>query len=202
MTPIFFALAPHFKDRPDYESGVRTMASRFDFRPVFAHQAPTSVDPSEWVSDALADCEYAVFDFTGLDASVLFAYGLASQNDDVTSAAFISVDGHATASSRSNSLALGLIAKAKQFVRADDLAREAQMFVVSKMGASKLLGNAFVAEVKKTIKSKGPVHMRQLAKYLSRPMSDVQPVVYELVRDGKIRKLSDKRWAQYETRDA
>jgi|GEM_PF-3354177 len=163
------------------------MASRFDLRPVFAHQAPSRVDPSEWVSDALAECEYAVFDFTGLDASVLFAYGVASQNDDVTSAAFISVDGHATANSRSNALALGLIAKAKQFVRADDLAREAQMFVASKMGASKLLGNAFVADVKKTIKSKGPVHMRQLAKHLGRPMSDVQPVVYELLRDGKVR---------------
>jgi len=202
VTRIFFALAPHFMDRPDYESSVRSMAARFDLKPVFAHQATPGVDPTDWVSDALADCEYAVFDFTGLDASVLFAYGLATQNDDVTSAAFMSVDGHTSPNSRSNSLALGLIGKAKQFVRADDLAREAQMFVASKVGASKLLGNAFVADVKRTIKSKGPVHMRQLAKYLSRPMSDVQPVVYELVRNGKVRKISDRRWAQYESKEA
>jgi hypothetical protein len=202
MTPIFFALSPHFMSDPHYEGGIAKMAAQFDLKPVFAHKPAPGADPTEWIATTLSECEFAVFDLTALDPGVLFAYGISTQNDDVTTATFISTNEHVTPpNSKSGPIIGTLIAEAKRFVRADDLAREAQMFVASKLGASKLLGNAFIADVKRAIRARGPVHMRQLAQHLNRPMSDVQPVVYSLVREGKVRKISDRRWAHYESNE-
>jgi SAM-dependent methyltransferase len=72
---IFFALAPHFMAKPAYEASVRKMASDFNFNPVFAHELPSGSNANEWINTALVDCQFAFFDFTGFDASVLFAYG-------------------------------------------------------------------------------------------------------------------------------
>jgi hypothetical protein len=193
---IFFSLAPHFIKNSAYEQGVRDMARRFNLDPVFAHSAPAE-RADEWLAARVAESQFAFFDLTGLDAGVLFAYGIATQSDDATTLALIDPNEHAKAKVATTAFVATLIREAKQFHGADDFQRKAQLFIGERVGPSQLLDGAFIASIKDRIAKKGPIYMRQLAQDVGRPMQTVQQVVYELVRKGEVKKISDKRWTQY-----
>lgn len=195
---IFFSLSPAFAKSNEYEAGVRKMAKHFDLSPVFAHEAPRGGDITEWISAALADCQFAFFDFTGLNADVLVAYGVASQHD-VISHALADHEEHRKYIGKVSPgpLADALLGKADRFNNADGFQRQAHMFLEARLGARTLLDKAFVSSIKETINKKGPIYMRQLAQQVGRPMETVQPIVYELVRDGSVKKIGDTRWTRY-----
>ena len=195
---IFFSLSPAFTKSNEYEAGVRTMAKHFDLSPVFAHDAPRGVDVTEWISNSLADCQFAFFDFTGLSADVLLAFGVATQHD-VIAHALADHEQHRkyTGKAEHGPLAESLLGRAGRFHGADDFQREAHLFIEARLGAQALLDKAFVARIKDTINKKGPIHVRQLAQYVDRPMEAVQPIVYELDREGSVKKIGDTRWTRY-----
>ncbi|GAM99144.1 hypothetical protein U91I_02785 [alpha proteobacterium U9-1i] len=195
---IFFSLSPAFAQSSEYDAGVRRMAKHFDLTPVFAHDAPAGSEVTEWISTSLEDCQFAFFDFTGLAADVLLAYGVATQHDVITHA-LVDHEKHRkhAGSSESTPLASALISKASRFHDADGFQRQAHMFLEARLGAKALFDKAFVSHIKETIGKKGPIYMRQLAQQVGRPMETVQPIVYELVRDGSVKKTGDTRWTRY-----
>jgi hypothetical protein len=180
-----------------YETSVREMAKRFNFDPVFAHENPNTASPDEWIASRIAECQFALFDLTGLDSDVVFALGIATQSDDATLRTFIDLEEHRRTKVNVGGAAAALIAQAKPFIGADDFQRKAQMFVGERVGPSQLRDGAFIARIKDGIAKKGPIYMRQLANDLGRPMPELQPIVYELVRKGEVKKISDRRWTQY-----
>lgn len=195
---IFFALAPHFMGKSDYEASVRRMAATFNFKPVFAHEMPSDAQPSEWISAALVDCQFAFFDFTGFDATVLYAFGVASQNADVSSISLIDRVEHSKAfKGAANAIAGALLAKAQAFNDADDFQRQAHLLVDQAVGAKSMLDQRLVARIKDEIGKRGPVYMRQLANGVGRPIGEVQPIVYGLVRNGEVRKTGETSGSQY-----
>ena len=195
---IFFSLSSTFAISNEYEASVRTMAKDFDLRPVFGHEAPRDGDITEWISTALADCQFAFFDFTGFSADVLVAYGVASQNDVITQA-FVDHEEHRkfVGNAEPGPLAATLLSRAERFNQADGFQRQAHLFLEARLGAKTLLDKAFVSNIKDTISKKGPIYMRQLAQQVGRPMEIVQPIVYELVRNGSVKKTGDTRWTRY-----
>lgn len=195
---VFFSLSPAFAKFDEYEVGVRKMSKHFDLSPVFAHDAPQGGDITEWISNALSNCEFAFFDFTGLSSDVLLSYGVATQHD-VISHALIDHDEHRkfVGKATMGSLSSALLDTAARFNRADGFQREAHLFLEARLGARTLLDKAFVSHIKETINKKGPIYMRQLAQQVGRPMESVQPIVYELVRNGSVKKIGDTRWTRY-----
>jgi hypothetical protein len=196
---VFFGLSPAFARVADYESGVRALAQRYDLVAVFAHEMPKGAEPVEWLTAQLADCQFAFFDFTGLSADVAFAYGVARQSDDVTSVALIDPDQHEKLVGKSSAhlLSADWIAAARAFYGASDFQRRAHLVMDEQLGPKRMRDQKLVARIKEEITKKGPIHMRQIANGVGRNMGDIQPVVYDLVREGAVRKISDKRWAQY-----
>lgn len=146
----------------------------------------------------MAECEFACFDVTGLSADVVLAHGVASQHD-VISHLLVDAEKHRKHIGKSDPgmLAGALLTQAGQFHDADDFQRQAHMFLEARLGARTLLDKAFVSSIKEAIKKKGPIHIRQLAQHVGRPMENVQPIVYDLVRDGSVKKIGDTRWTRY-----
>lgn len=194
---VFFSLSRHFMQSPEYEASVRNMARHFNLEPVFAHECPAGAAAEDWIAARIAECQFAFFDLTGLDADVLFACGIASQGDDAIVLGLVDRVEHDRLRPAAGPLAARLLGDAKAFNRADDFQRQAQMFISSKIGPTQLLDGAFIARIKEGIRNKGPIYMRQLAAEIGRPMPEIQPVVYELVRKGEVKKISDKRWTRY-----
>jgi hypothetical protein len=193
---IYFATSSVFEKAADYKKSIQDMVARYGWEAVFSARA---TDPSDALAAALAECEFAFFDLTGFDPDVMFALGVASQNDDVVALTLFDPTAHeAAVKGRTIGSSSGaLISSARQFHGASDLQRKAHLYISEEVGPKALRDNALVVSVKQRIKSKGPIHMRQIAKDVGRSMTDVQPVVYELVRKGEVTKHSDKRWAQY-----
>lgn len=193
---IYFATSSVFDKSADYKRSIQDMVARYGYGASFPSQSP---DPADAVANALADCDFAFFDLTGFDPEVMLALGVASQNEDVVALTLFDPDAHEKAIKGRPipASSAALIKSARQFHGASDLQRKAYLYISEEIGAKALRDNALIVSVKQRIKSKGPIHMRQIAKEVGRPMSDVQPVVYELVRKGEVTKISDKRWAQY-----
>ncbi len=195
---IFFALAPHFSGNPEYEASVRKMAATFNFQPVFAHETPAAGNPSEWINTALIDCQFAFFDITGFDASVAYAFGVASQNADVFSILLIDrVEHNKSNKGSGDAIADALLAKAQTFNGADDFQRQAHLHIDKAMGVKVMQDQRLVARIKDEIAKKGPLYIRQLANGIGRPIGDVQPIVYGLVRNGEVRKTGETSGSQY-----
>jgi hypothetical protein len=196
---IFFSLAPHFMTNQDYESSVRNMARTFNLDPVFAHERPENAEAHDWIASRVAECQFAFLDLTGLAAEVVYALGVASQSEDATVRAFIDTVEHQRTGIKAGPMLTSIIEGAQKFVGADDFQRKAQMFIRDSAGGAQLRDGALIARIKDGIAKKGPIQMRQLAIDIGRPMPEVQPVVYDLVKKGEIKKISDKRWTQYRT---
>ncbi len=197
---IFFSLAERFRAVPNYEENIRQITKTFDLQPVFLHDAPSKTETGEWIAAALADCQFAFFDLTGFAPDVLFALGVASQNDDVTRALLIDVDEHESLAgplAQSNFLRKDWSPALRNYIGPADFARKASMTISEAIGPSALLDQRLVGRIKEETR-RGPLPMRKIATIMGRSLHDIQPVVYGLVRTGALKKISDKRWAKYE----
>jgi len=195
---IFFSLSPAFAKSSEYHASILKMAKHFDLDPVFAHDAPRGGDVIEWISKSLSECQFAFFDLTGLSADTLLAYGVATQNDVITYA-LADHEEHRKyiGKSEPGPLADTQLSRAGRFHGADGFQRAAHLFIEERLGARALLDKAFVARIKDTIDKKGPIYMRQLAQLVDRPMVTVQPIVYELVRNGSVKKIGETSGTRY-----
>lgn len=202
MTRIFFALAPKFASQQDYNAGIQRVMQNYGYEAVFAHDSPALSEPGQWLAEKMSECGLAMFDLTGFDANVLFAYGVASQLD-LPRAALIDIDEHesiADGKTRSTFLVGERLKTTKTFLGAGDFSRKVADALASTFGADVLKDDRLVRLIKDHIAhSPSPVPMRKIATSVGRQMSEVQPIVYALVRNGAVKMVGDKRWAQYQS---
>jgi hypothetical protein len=191
---ILFSLSPVFLQTPEYESSIKDMVKSLDISAAFAGEASADA-----LAARLADCDFAFFDLTGLDPDVMFSIGLASQFDDVMKLYLFDPveDEKIRGAVPRGPMSQSLLKEARAFHGASDFQRKARIYISEIAGAQVLNDQTFVAKIKEHIEKRGPIYMRQLARDVGRPMTDLQPVVYDLVRKGQVRKIGDRRWTQY-----
>ena len=189
---IFFALASVYLSDKAYRPSVQQMTASFRADATYLADAPAGASLSDWVVETLDGCDFAFFDVTGFDADVIYALGVASQGE-VSPVCLIDRQKHKAAPGAAKLTAQSF----RDFHDAGDFQRKVRLILEEKLGPDIVQNKVLEQRILQHIDKMTPKYMRQLASDVGREMEDVQPVVYSLVRQGVVKKLGDKRYAQY-----
>lgn len=186
----FFWLAPQVeRNAASYRDSVITMCRQVGMTPVFNDQRPPDQRPIEWLSEQLNSSDFAFFDLTAADPDALIAFGLSTEceaqcfalrDPDVLPVVEPSLAGVIT-----------------NYFEPEDFQRKARAIITAAKGASAINQRQLMEKIKGKLLKLGPLPMRGIARELGYHPNDIKAVVYSMVSENSIKKLSDKRWTHY-----
>jgi hypothetical protein len=186
----FFWLAPEIdKSRPEYREGVMSMCQFIGVKAAFADAAPAERPRLEWLAEQINLADFAFFDVTGADADCLIALGMAVESE-AQPFALRDPDADSTYAS-------ALVTVARDYFGPDDFQRKVRAIITDVRGASTVQQRQLVEHIKAKLGKLGPLPLRGIAQEVGRHPVEIRPLIYSMVAERMLKKLSDKRWAKY-----
>ncbi len=176
--------------KPGYRDAVQSMAKQIGLKLTFADAAPAQ-GRTEWLSDQLGNCDFAFFDVTTPSHDCLIALGMAIEDEAQW---FTLQDADSGASLNST------LVTARAYFGADDFARKVRTAIEEVRGASTVQHRQLMERIKQKVAKAGTLPLKAIAQELGQRPSEIRPVVYAMVAEKMLIKLSDKRWARYALR--
>lgn len=189
MLAFFWLSEETSKSNPSYRAGVLSMSRLIGLKAVFADEAPADRLRVEWVSEQLNTAEFAFFDVTDASADCLIALGMGVENE---AQCFTFHDPDARTGFSSN-----IVPAAREFFGADDFQRKVRALITEVQGASTIQQRQLVEHIKQKVGKLGPLPLRGIAQELGRHPTEIRPLIYSMVAEHMLQKVSDKRWAKY-----
>jgi hypothetical protein len=179
MRAFFWLSREIDRKHKDYREGVHNLARQIALEPVFADSAQDlNVD---WVAEQLGGAEFAFFDVTAAAPDCLIALGMALENE---AQCFALRDPDVKPA-----FAAALVPVRDYFGPAD-FARKVRAIITEVQGASTIQQRQLVEHIKQKVAKHGSLPLRGIAQELGRHPADIRPLVYSMVAERMLTKIS------------
>ena len=178
------------KKGSDYRAAVQKMAKQIGLKVSFADTAPVQ-NRVEWLSDQLGNSDFPFFDVTAASQDCLIALGMAIEDE----AQWFALQDADTRPSLDSALVTP-----RSYFGAEDFARKVRTIIEEVQGASTVQHRQLMERIKQKVGKAGTLPLKGIAQELGYRPSEIRPVVYAMVAEKMLTKVSDKRWARYALR--
>jgi hypothetical protein len=177
---------------PKYREGLERLSKQIGMKAIYAHAAPRDQPLMEWVSEQLTRVEFAFFDVTAANQDCLIALGMAVEND-AQWFALRNPDARPAFEAQ-------LVSRVRDYYTPDDFGLKVRTIIEEVSGATTIQHRQLVEKIKQKVAKHGLLPLKGIAQELGYRPDEIRPVVYSMVAEKMLTKVSDKRWAKYAVR--
>jgi hypothetical protein len=192
MEAFFWLSSEVDRKNPKYRDGIVRLSKQIGMEPIYADASPRDQPRMEWISERLTSADFAFFDVTAATSDCLIALGMAIEND----AQWFALRNPDVKPSFESQL----VSKVRDYFKPDDFSLKVRTIIEELRGASTIQHRQLVESIKQKVSKHGLLPLKGIAQELGYRPDEIRPIVYSMVAEKMLTKVSDKRWAKYAVR--